>query len=349
MPARKLFAALTVSAGLGWAALPALAAGTDAVSGDALLGYGKHTDIPAPAGQWGPGDLPSEGPTSTYYIGMTGLSGQNGHTREYKVHVPQSYNPRVATPLLVCLPGLGTTTIMFCANGTETSGPGLNGNTGGLITQSDNNGFILVMAEGHRVSWNAGACCAIGGRLDDVGFIRAMLLEVEQHLNVDTKRIYAVGFSNGGFMAERLACEASDIFPAIVDASGGIVVSGCNPANHVAVLQTHGNKDHIVPYALVGSTTNKWVKFNGCNSATTPASFPNSGGDTTCVSNTGCPADGTITACTVDGGGHCWFGSPSCGTGGGQIAAKIALLGSSNSDFLVNSDIVWPFLRQFHR
>ncbi len=332
MVTRKLFMALTLSLGLGGTALPVLAA---------------HTDIPAPPGPWSPGDYPSSGPGGTEYIGMTGLDGQKGNTREYKVHVPKSYRAGVPMPILFCLPGVLETTTMFCVDGSNTSGPGPNGDTGGFITQSENNGFILVQAQGHNDSWNAGLCCS-GARLDDVGFIRAVLAEVETHLNVDAKRVYAAGFSNGGFMSERLACDASDVFAAIVDGSGGIVTS-CKPQKHVAVLEFHGNKDRIVPYALFKSTSKEWVKFNGCNSTTTPASFPNSGGDTTCETYTGCPADGTITACTIDGGGHCWYGSPSCGTGFGPLAAKIALLGSSNSNFTVESDDMWPFLSKYHR
>ncbi len=329
---RKLFTAVTLSIALAGVALPAL---------------GKNTDIPPPPGQWGPGDFPSSGPAGTEYIGISGIPGNNNVTREYKVHVPKSYRAGVATPLVFCLHAVVETTTMFCVDGSNTSGPGPNGDTGSFITQSDNDGFILVMPQGFHHAWNAGACCS--RRYDDVAFIRAVLAEVETHLNVDTKRVYAAGWSNGAFMSEKLACDASDLFAAIVDGSGGIVTGGCTPQNHVAVLQFHGNKDHIVPYALMNSTDTKWANLNGCNAATTSASFPNSGGDTTCVTHTGCPADGTVTACTIDGGGHCWYGSPSCGTGFGPLAAKIALLGASNSNFTVESDDFWPFLKQFHR
>jgi polyhydroxybutyrate depolymerase len=331
MLSRRVFAALALALTLFAPALPAFA----------------NTDIPPPPGPWGPGDYPSTGPGGSDYIGIN-LDGQNGYTREYKVHVPKSYNPDVPMPLVVCMHGIGQTASMFCVHGTNTAGLGPNGSTGGFVTQSDRHGFILVMPQGHDVSWNAGLCCQPGG-VDDLAFIRAVITEVESHLNVDTTRIYAAGFSNGGFMAEKLACDASDIFAAIVDGSGGIVEGGCKPQNHVAVLQFHGTDDHWVLYQLMPATDHKWAQLNGCDASTTPARFPNSGGDTTCVTHTGCPADGTVTSCTIEGGGHCWYGSISCGTGAGQLGAKAALLGGTNSDTTVESADLWRFLSRYHR
>ncbi len=334
----KLFVAIALSAGLSCAALPAVA-----------------KDINPPAGDWTPGDYPSTGgaPGGHDYLGITGVSGQkvNGQdlTREYKVHIPKSYRKAVSAPLLFCFHSLDATTSMFCVRGSNTSGSGPNGSTGGFIDQSENNGFILVMVQGYKFSWNAGACCAAAVRenLDDVALMRAILAEVKIHLNIDIKRVYAAGFSNGAFLSDRLACEASDMIAGIIEGSGGIELSpmsSCKPQNHVPVLAFHGTKDPLVPYASYQTSIAYWAQVNGCDSTTTAASFPNSGGDTTCVTYTGCPAGVAITGCTVDGGGHCWFGSPSCGGGFGSLGTK-----NFNSDTAVISEDMWPFLSQFHR
>ena len=41
-----------------------------------------------------------------------------------------------------------------------------------------------------------------------------------EHPQVDRKRVYSVGMSNGGFMSIRLGCEASDVFAAVASVTG---------------------------------------------------------------------------------------------------------------------------------
>ena len=80
--------------------------------------------------------------------------------------------------------------------------------------------------------------------------------------------------------------------------------------------------------------------------STGPAAAPPSGGDTTCVSYPGCAGDSEVIGCSITGGGHCWFGSPDCGTGGGDIG--LAIVGA-NSDTLHNTDAVWDFFARRSR
>jgi poly(3-hydroxybutyrate) depolymerase len=42
----------------------------------------------------------------------------------------------------------------------------------------------------------------------------------------------------------------------------------------------------------------------------------------------------------VQGGGHVWFGDPTCGTGAGGLGCMIV---GANSMFLNNTDAVWNF------
>ena len=63
-------------------------------------------------------------------------------------------------------------------------------------------GFIAVLPQGVANSWNAGPCCppATLARIDDAGFLDRVLSEVRARSNVDPKRTYLVGFSNGGLL-----------------------------------------------------------------------------------------------------------------------------------------------------
>tara|TARA_B110000263_G_C15285732_1_gene500682 strand:+ start:1771 stop:1935 length:165 start_codon:yes stop_codon:yes gene_type:complete len=46
--------------------------------------------------------------------------------------------------------------------------------------------------------------------------------------NVDSKRIYASGFSNGGFFAYSLACYKSNLFASIASVSGTMLDEAIN-------------------------------------------------------------------------------------------------------------------------
>lgn len=300
---------------------------------------------------WVAGDYPA-GVSQQNYLSIAGVDGQQGNTREYKVHVPPGYDPKVPTPAVFCLHGLLQDAVTFCVNGA------------GWVAQSDAQGFILIMPNGYRRSWNAGTCCgeAATAGLNDVALMRAIYAEVGQHLNIDRRRVYATGLSNGGFLSYRLACEAADLFAAIAPGSGAVGTEaisggtngdgdtsdmpGCSPSRAVSVLDLHGTADTYVPFATQQPSTDLIAASNRCASDTATAVQPASGGDTLCVRYNGCPAGVEVTRCSVDGGGHCWFGSTSCGTGAGAIGA---LFVGRNSDTLVNTEAAWSFFERASR
>jgi polyhydroxybutyrate depolymerase len=273
---------------------------------------------------------------------LSGLDGQQGNTRQYKVHVPPNYDPNVPMPVVFCFHGLLQNAVLFCVNGA------------GLVPKADQAGFILVMPDGHQNRWNAGTCCANAdtGILDDVGFVRAIFADLSKHLNIDLDRVYATGLSNGGFMSYRLACEAADIFAAVAPGAGALVTNElgwlggdsdfpkCEPSEPVSVLDLHGTADSIVAYDLQAKSLTAMARADGCGTMTAEALAPKSSGDTTCVSYSRCPNGIEITGCSVEGGGHVWFGSENCGTGAGPGACSFV---GANSTTLVNTEEVWSF------
>lgn len=293
-------------------------------------------------GDWVAGDYPPD-ITSANWREIKDLPGQNGNVRQYKVHIPPGYKPEVPSPVVFCIHGLGQDALLFCVTGTE------------MNKKSDAGNFVLIMPNGYQNSWNAGTCCGAASteELDDVALFRAIFKEVGEHVNIDLNRVYATGLSNGGYMSYRLACEAADIFRGVAPAAGAIGINdigggtnpssnftACKPSRPVSLLDIHGTDDPLIPYSLQKPTLDLLVKAYGCQSTTMPAKQPMSGGDTTCVTYAGCPAGIELTACSVDKGGHCWFGSPDCGTGGGDIG--LAIVGN-NSTTLKNTDVIWEF------
>jgi polyhydroxybutyrate depolymerase len=98
--------------------------------------------------------------------------------------------------------------------------------------------------------WNNGDPANAGhpvSRHDDVGYVRAVLDDIERRFPVDRNRVYATGFSSGAGMTQRLGVELSDRFAAIAPVAG-IRLQDQAPARPLSVLMIFGRADPIVPY-----------------------------------------------------------------------------------------------------
>lgn len=296
-------------------------------------------------GDYEAGDYPPNIADPEAWLTIDGVEGQS-EPRSYKVHVPTGYDCTQPAPLLVCLHGFQQTGVMFCVNGTAGE------NVGSFVEKSDEEGFVLLIptgdtAPGPDSAWNDGALTQ--GDTDDVALMRALVAEVSSHVNIDPDRIYATGFSNGGFMSLSLACNAADIFSAVAAAAGGIF-SACAPSEPVSVLTIHGVDDPTIPYAQAFQPTlTAAAAANDCDTTTELASVPTfTGEETTCETYTGCPAGVSVTGCSVASGGHVWFGDPTCGTGAGPETCDNPMVGTNSTD-IYNTDAVWEFFESVSR
>jgi polyhydroxybutyrate depolymerase len=177
-------------------------------------------------------------------------------------------------------------------------------------------GYVVAYPSGTGLlkSWNAGVCCgnaAMTGK-NDVGFAAALIDQIASVACIDTSRVYAVGYSNGGFLSHRLACELSDKIAGIASVAGVMGVPECTPSRSIPVLQFHGTADSTVAHtgnALLGfpsvdETMEDWRVRSGCSDAEPAVVFQE--GDATCVEWAGC--DQPVRSCSIDGGGHTWPG-----------------------------------------
>lgn len=192
---------------------------------------------------------------------------------------------------------------------------------------ADQNGLVVVYPNGtgrlsgdKLLTWNAGSCCAYAQENDvnDVGFVRAIVTDMQSLVNIDAKRIYAAGMSNGGMLTQRLACEATDIFAAVASVAGTLNFSQCHPSQPISVIEFHGTADQHVPYdgglgpeSLVGvdfapvqESVGFWVTSNGCQSEPQVNSFD----DIQHEAWTGCTASTSVELYTIIDGGHSWPG-----------------------------------------
>ncbi|MCR4689801.1 MAG: prolyl oligopeptidase family serine peptidase [Lachnospiraceae bacterium] len=101
--------------------------------------------------------------------------------------------------------------------------------------------------------WNNGQGA---GENDDVGFLCALALYLQQTYETDPDRTFAVGFSNGAFMTHRLAVEAQDVFAAVVSVAGmcpEAIWEERKDTADVGFFQITGEKDNVVPKNSDGS------------------------------------------------------------------------------------------------
>jgi len=272
-----------------------------------------------------------------------------GLTRKYLVHVPRSYDAAKPTPLLLAFHGGGGHMELQASDESY-----------GLTAKSESTGFIVVFLNGYSplpggrlATWNAGDCCAQARdkQVDDVGFVRAVLAEVQGRLNIDPRRIYATGMSNGGMLSHRLACEMADVFKGIAAVAGTDNTRTCTPARPISVLQIHArNDDHVLfeggagagafrdrskvnAFTAVPETMARWARRNACAAQPPQRVLERPGAY--CERYSGCRDGVQLQLCVTDGGGHSWPGAGRVRSG--KEAASQAL--SAN-------DQMWDFFSQ---
>lgn len=190
----------------------------------------------------------------------------------------------------------------------------------GVSARRDELGYMTVAPDGSTDArgnrfWNVG----IEGGPDDTAYLAGLIDEIVSDHNADADRVYVVGHSNGGFMANKLACERPDSVTGIASIAGGLVgpVPGC--AEALDVLIVHGTDDLVVPYdgglflgrRILGAeqTINRWVDANGCDEPRSAGSQVDfdllvGGDETTVTAWTGCSGGQRVELWTMEGSGH---------------------------------------------
>jgi polyhydroxybutyrate depolymerase len=121
---------------------------------------------------------------------------------------------------------------------------------------ADENMFVLVYPEGYEKNWNdcrklAKFPAKILG-MDDLGFIRALIMKFHRQFGADVNQVFAAGYSNGGHMAYRLAVELPDEILAIAAISASLPTADnfdCRESGRpIPVLIMNGTNDPLSPY-----------------------------------------------------------------------------------------------------
>jgi polyhydroxybutyrate depolymerase len=215
------------------------------------------------------------------------------------LHVPSAYTGKKAVPLIVDFHPHGS------------SGPSWQ--TGSPYPAVVDGEGVIMAFPSAITDWNVGPCCSDG--VDDVGFAKALVTEVEGIACIDVKRVYAAGFSMGGGMTNYVACNAADVFAAFAPASFDLLqenVADCKPVRPIAVVSFRGTADTLVPYAgglsnlvrpitFLGAvnTMKKWAELSVCT-----GSAADEGNGCQGYAASQCQAGVEVILCTKQGGGH---------------------------------------------
>ena len=240
-----------------------------------------------------------------------------GRERTFRLFVPEGVSATSPAPLVLNFHGLGS-------NAQEQE------IYAGMTAKATEAGFITAAGDGVDESWNAGGCCPPANQegIDDVQFVRDMVASISESYCIDPARIYATGMSNGGFMSNRLACDAADLIAAVAPVASFLAVRDCAPARPIPILMFNGTADPLVPYSAAAGSYAGWGELNGCTGEP-EGTFAN--GDSSCVSYPECADGATTSFCSVEGGGHTWPGS-----------FPIPRLGYTTTD-LHATDAMWDF------
>jgi len=267
--------------------------------------------------------------------------------REYRLHIPSGYDAAKPFPLVLAFHGYTTTADQFENKYTSFS------------RHSDEHGYVVAYPQATSfefggttiTSWNDLACNASPGPegpictdtafdyptppecgepsecdwcscYDDIGFVTALLDEIEKTLCIDLDRVYAHGMSNGAMFVHRLACEMPSRFAAIAPV-GGTLAEGFNcapgPSPKISMINIHGIRDTTVPfdgtpasdgflYTPTAQVLAMWAGEGSqkCASETTP--YPTSRDGVAafrCVQHADCATGAEVVDCGWDGG-HDW-------------------------------------------
>lgn len=270
--------------------------------------------------------------TLSHTSGLTTATLQVGVLeRTYQMYIPPQAAAAQPLPLMLALHGFASTSDEF-------------------MTLTDFNslaaevGFVVVYPQATESPsvWFGGTGVLL--RQDDprdLMFMTRLLDEVLATTCVDAQRVYAVGFSMGGGMVYRMACQLGDRIAAIATVAGAFsaIPGGCQPAHPMPVIAIHGLDDPVVPFEGLGiflpsATTalNGWVTRNHCDQTQVAAAVNYTDGAVfdRC-------ADGVVVRLiTVPGVGHTWPGT------------KVKLGNSRQPpDTLDASRVIWDFIARY--
>ena len=197
----------------------------------------------------------------------------------------------------------------------------------GFADAARKHGFAAVFPRGTALQWNDGRDAWMSG-VDDVAFLKRLVRELSSRDVSDPERIYVVGISNGGMMALRMLCEASELLAGaatVIASMPAAAGARCRPRRPVPVIMFNGTEDPLVPYRGGGVGLGGWqgrvwsaegtaaflARANGCAAASREPLGDSSSRRAVRIMRLDwrrCSSERGVTLYRIEGGGHQVFG-----------------------------------------
>ena len=258
----------------------------------------------------------------------------DGVNRAYLMYVPSSYDSSTRVPLMLNFHGYGMSDNQQLQMSDMRD-----------LAESEN--FILIYPQGSvydgATHWNVGSWTQ-GSTADDLGFTNGLIEKVASNYSIDLKRIYACGYSNGGFFSQELACLLSEKIAAIGTVGANMSTrtrNNCNPDHPIPVITISGTKDDVVTYDGTdpeGQISHEevisfWVDFNQTDAIADSSDVPDistsDGSNVRLFQYRNGNNNVEIEHYKVIDGGHDWLGS------------------YGNMDDINANAVIWNFVSQF--
>jgi poly(3-hydroxybutyrate) depolymerase len=255
--------------------------------------------------------------------------------RTFIVYLPSGYTPEKQRPLFINMHG-------FTSNKNQQM------TYSGFNATAEEKDCIVVYPDGVQNRWNSGTNFGVSSGVDDVGFLSKLIDRMILLYNADPSQVYSTGYSAGGFMSYRLACERTNRVTAIAPIVASIVEDtyrNCRPARPISVIAFNGTADAVTAYGgfpgnfrPVEEVIRFWAGQNNCNTEPTLTDLPNivqnDNSTVTKVQYENCDAGTEVVLMRINNGGHTWSGS------------SVPGVGNTNQDIKAN-DEMYEFCTRF--
>jgi polyhydroxybutyrate depolymerase len=255
--------------------------------------------------------------------------------RNYIVYLPKNFNASENLPLVINKHGFLTTS-QFQMDYSQ------------FNKFADSVRSIVIYPEGVDLRWNSGTFFFVSSDVDDVGFLSDLMDRAAVLYNADMKKVFATGYSAGGFMCYKLACDLTNRVAAIAPNVASMVfdnLNSCVPARPVNMAAFNGLSDPVTTYngiplnfPSIDSVKHFWQIKNNCNVLPMVDTLPDIRNDGTRVvryTYQNCDDNAEQVFYKVINGGHVWPGANDIFFG---------ILGKTTQDISMNS-VAWNFFK----
>lgn len=216
-----------------------------------------------------------------------------GDMRKWLLVEPRNLEPGKRYPLVLVFHGDGGNARGFHAGFPFEKGSGENA--------------ILAYLEGQHATWmiDSGK-----GANQDVRFAKELIAQLlTERPMIDRDRVFAVGYSSGGFLVNVIACHEPGLLRAISSSAGGAPYNQaekwpngypkCAGQTPTAMIALHGQRDFEVTLDSGRFSASYWAYVNGCNTAEMETT-----GYKECTAYRGCKGGKPVAWCDLPGLDH---------------------------------------------